>query len=278
MAFFQINMFSPALGFPVDLNVFIPTPKSDDCETVPYPAYFTKGVRFPVLYLLHGAYGDHTDWGRLTSIEKYADQYKLAVIMPAAANSFYQNMYRGGAYLTYLTQELPAFVEKYFPVRSREKNYVAGASMGGYGALRIALARPDKFAACASLSGAIDIEEIHKMQSSDESQGPFRWSDIFEFPDKIEGSEADLFARIEELLRRQAPLPRIYQTVGTEDFIYHANVTAREKLEKLEKLGLDYTYEEYPGIHDWYFWDAHIQDVLRWLNLTGDTVKEGGDE
>lgn len=276
MAFFQVNLFSPTLGIPVDVNVFIPTPNSDEVLNNKNSAYFTRGVRFQVLYLLHGAYGDHTDWFRLTSIEKYATVHKLAVVMPGAANSFYQDMFRGGPYLTFLTEELPAFVEKNFPVsRRREDNFTAGLSMGGYGALKVALTRPDKFSACASLSGAIDLEEIYGETKDGSLDGPFRWGDIFEDPEAITGSAADLFAMIEKLQKEGAQLPRIYQTVGTEDFIWPANRKAKERL---EKLGLDYTYEEHPGIHDWDFWDTHIQDVLDWLKLRDDSIREGGED
>ena len=273
MAFFQVNMFSPTLGFPVDVNVFIPTPNSDEVLNNKDSAYFCEGARFQVLYLLHGAYGDHTDWFRLTSIEKYATAHKLAVVMPAAANSFYQDMFRGGAYLTFLAEELPAFIEKYFPVSTRRSDtFAAGLSMGGYGALKLALTKPEKFSACASLSGAIDIEGICRENLDGGMEGPFRWGDILEDPNAIGGSGADIFAMIEDLRKKGTDLPRIYQTVGTEDFIYPANVKARERFEKMD---LDYTYEEFPGIHDWDFWDAHIQDVLGWLGLRDDSIREG---
>ena len=276
MAFFQVNMFSPVLGFPVDVNVFVPTPNSDEVLNNKDSAYFTDGAKFQVLYLLHGAYGAHTDWFRLTSIEKYATLRKLAVVMPAAANSFYQDMRIGSAYLTFLTQELPAFIEKMFPVSTRrEDTFAAGLSMGGYGALQLALTLPEKFCACASLSGAIDIAEIYRETRDETMDGPFKWNCIFENPEALEGSDADLFAKIRRLQTAGRPVPRIYQTVGTEDFIYPANLKAKEKL---EKMGLDYTYAEYPGIHDWDFWDTHIQDVLEWFGLRGDSIRPAGKE
>ncbi len=275
MAFFQVNLFSPVLGFPVDVDIFVPTPNSDEVLNNKNSDYFTEGVKFQVLYLLHGAYGDHTDWFRLTSIEKYATLHKLAVVMPAVANSFYQDMHTGGAYLRFLTEELPEFVEKMFPVSTRrEDTFAAGLSMGGYGALQLALTKPEKFCACASLSGAIDIVESCREFTEGQLGGPFRWDAIFEDPGKIEGSDADLFEKIRRLKAASRPVPRIYQTVGTEDFIYAANQTAREKLEKLD---LDYTYTEHPGIHDWDFWDTHIQDVLNWFGLRDDSIRPGED-
>lgn len=272
MAFFQVNFFSPVLGFNTDINVFIPTPNSDELLNHKKSDYLYDGAKFQVMYLLHGAYGDYTDWMRLTSIEKYAQEHKLAVIMPSASNSFYQNMFRGSNYLTYLTEELPEFAEKMFPVsKKRENTFVAGLSMGGYGAVKLAFTRPEKYAACASLSGAIDLRAVMGKLDSGEIDGPFRWRDLFETPEDLEASDADLFALIGKRKQEGVELPKIFQTCGTEDFIYDANVSAREKL---EQLGVDLTYEEHPGIHDWDYWDTHIKRVLDWLPLANDSIKE----
>lgn len=272
MAFFQVNFFSPTLGFNTDVNVFIPTPNTDEVLNNKNSDYFFDGAKFQVMYLLHGAYGDFTDWMRLTSIEKYATQHKLAVVTPSASNSFYQDMFYGSSYLTYLTEELPEFIEKMFPVsKKRENTFVAGLSMGGYGAVKLALTKPEKFAACASLSGAIDICSIAEGIKTGDLSGPFKWFDIFEKPEEIEGSDADLFALIAKLQKADVEIPKIFQTVGTEDFIYPSNVTAKARL---EELGVDFTYEEHPGIHDWDYWDTHIQRVLDWFSLADDSIKE----
>ena len=99
MAFFHMNFFSPTLLVGTDVNVFIPTPDSGELSTGQDIGYFHDGVKYPVLYLLHGAYGDYSDWARLTGIERYAQAHKIAVVMPSADNSFYQDMYRGGQYV-----------------------------------------------------------------------------------------------------------------------------------------------------------------------------------
>ena len=272
MAFFQVNFFSPTLGFNTDLHVFIPTPNSDELLNHKRSDYFKPGAKFQVLYLLHGAYGDNTDWTRLTSIEKYAQKHRLAVVMPSASNSFYQNMYCGSDYLTYLTEELPAFVQALFPISTkRENTFVAGLSMGGYGAVKLAVEKPQQYAACASLSGAIDLAAIMGQVSSGEITGPFRWDAVFEHPQQVVGSDADLFALIEKRKQQGAVLPRIFQSCGTEDFIYKANVSAAQKL---RALGVELTYEEHPGIHDWDYWDTHIQRALDWMQLADDSVAE----
>ena len=182
-------------------------------------------------------------------------------------------MFRGSRYLSYITEELPRFIEKMFPVSpERGDHFVAGLSMGGYGAVRAALEKPDQFCACASLSGAVDLEAIYRATSSDTMEGPFKWDNLFEHPEEIPSSDADLFALIEKRRSEGAPLPRIYLTVGTEDFIYPANLSAKARL---EAMGVDFTYAEYPGIHDWDFWDTHIQDALDWFQLKNDTIQAG---
>lgn len=272
MAFFQVNFFSTVLCFNTDINVFIPTPNSDEILNHKKSDYLYDGAKFQVLYLLHGAYGDYMDWMRLTSIEKYAQNHKLAVVMPSASNSFYQDMYCGSAYLTYLMEELPKFVESIFPIsKKRENTFVAGLSMGGYGALRLALEKPEKYAACASLSGAIDLGGLMEKFRDGSIEGPFRWDVLFEHPEQFEGSAADLFAIIAKRKAENRPLPAIFQSCGTEDFIYPLNVRARDRL---KAMGVDLTWEEHPGIHDWDYWDTHIRRVLDWLPLAENSVKE----
>ncbi|WP_411676454.1 alpha/beta hydrolase [Caproicibacter sp.] len=272
MAFIHTNFFSAVLGFNTDLNVFVPTPNSDEILNHKALGYFHKGSRFQVLYLLHGAYGDYTDWMRLTSIEKYAQNHKLAVIMPSASNSFYQDMCFGSNYLTYLTEELTTFVKATFPVsRKRENTFTAGLSMGGYGALKLALTKPEQYSCSASLSGALDIAALFADDAPAGRERPFLPESLFKHPEQIEGSDADLFALIRKLQSRKEALPRIFQSCGTEDFIYPINQSAKRKL---EALGVDLTYEEHRGIHDWDYWDTNIQRVLDWLPLVNDAVNE----
>lgn len=272
MAFFHCHFFSPTLHSNTDVHIFIPTPNSDEVLNSKRSDYFHEGVKYQVLYLLHGAYGDYTDWIRQSSVEKYAHDHKLALVMPSVSNSFYQDMYHGGAYLTYLLEELPRFVRIMFPISGkREDTFTAGLSMGGYGALRLAFQKPDAYAACASLSGAIDLQAVMADVRRGTLNGPFLWDAIFEHPEAVEGTDADLFALIARRKKEGVQLPRVFQSCGTKGFIYKTNVVAREKM---EKLGVDLTYEEHPGIHNWDYWDKHIQRVLNWLPLKNGTVIE----
>jgi S-formylglutathione hydrolase FrmB len=213
----------------------------------------------PVLYLLHGLSDDHTIWLRRTSIERYVASMGLAVVMPNAHRSFYTNMVSGGAYWDFVSEELPELIAKFFNLApERDKTFVAGLSMGGYGALKLGLRLPEKFAAVASLSGVTDI--VHRAATAG-------WNDIpWIFGDKpIAGSTNDLFYLAEQLVRNDLPRPKIYQCCGTEDFLYQDNLKFKQHLERLQ---IDFTYNEAPGIHSWDFWDIHIQNVLKWLPLT----------
>lgn len=272
MALLQCNFFSKALCFGTDVNVMIPTPNSDEVLNEKDSSYFYPGAKYQVLYLLHGAYGDYSDWLRWSSIEKYAATRCLAVVMPCASNSFYQDMYRGSDYLTYLTKELPEFIQAMFPVsKKREHNFTAGLSMGGYGAVKIALERPDLFSKCISLSGAVDIVGVQEGIEEGEMQGPFRWDAIFESPARIEGSDADLMALYDKKRQQGCEMPDIFLSCGREDFIYPKNLTAKAKL---EALGANLTYEEHSGIHDWDYWDLHIKRAIDWLGLANRPVTE----
>ena len=111
MANIHCNYYSDALKLNTDINVVIPTPNSDELMNNKDTSYWHPGAKYQVLYLLHGTYGDYSDWCHLTSIEKYAQNHKIMVVMPSVANSFYQDMVIGPKYLTFLTEELPQYIQ-----------------------------------------------------------------------------------------------------------------------------------------------------------------------
>ena len=125
MALIQCDFFSESLGFSTSMNVILPQPARE---------------RYRVLYLLHGMSDDHTIWCRRTSIERYVDPLGLAVVMPAVHRGYYTDMAAGYRYWTFISEELPALARSFFPLsHKREDTFVAGLSMGGYGAFKLAL-------------------------------------------------------------------------------------------------------------------------------------------
>ena len=260
MALIQCDFFSEVLGLSCSMNVILPQQTTNQIGL----ENRATGKKHPTLYLLHGLSDDHTIWLRRTSIERYVAPLGLAVVMPAVHRSFYTDMERGYRYWTFISEELPSICRSFFPLSDRrEDNFVAGLSMGGYGAFKLALSCPDRFAAGASLSGAVDIaahNDAKEVQSNPEAEN------IFGDLSKIRGSRNDLFHLARQVAESDGPKPKLFQCVGTEDFLYRDNIRFRDFA---KELNLDLTYEEGPGIHEWGFWDKMIQRVLEWLPIGG---------
>lgn len=213
----------------------------------------------PVLYLLHGLSDDCTAWERRTSIERYAAEHGIAVVMPEVRRSFYTDEAVGERYWTYIADELPSIVRRTFRVSHESADtFVAGLSMGGFGALKLALHRPEQFAAAASLSGALVLEQLGRMtEDTVLSRRLFDGRPIAGTVDDIPG-----------LLERAAPgsLPALYVLCGTEDALIDQN---RDVIALAEQLGHPITTDLRPGEHEWGLWDAGIRDVLDWLPIQG---------
>ncbi|TJY42643.1 esterase family protein [Cohnella pontilimi] len=250
MARFECSFFSSTLGLHTAMNVILPDgpPKT----------------RFPTLYLLHGLSDDHTNWLRRTSVERYAEAHGLAVVIPNVHRSFYTDMKHGLPYWTFISEEVPSLARSWFPLsEDRERNYAAGLSMGGYGAFKLALRCPDRFAAGVSLSGALDAAHLRE---DGPVLTPAEFERIFGSDEALRNSQDNLFHAAETLAAGSAPAPKLFQCCGTEDFLYGANLRFRDHA---RKLGFDLYYEEGPGSHEWGYWDAGIQRALDWLPIPG---------
>ncbi len=192
----------------------------------------------------------------------------LAVVMPAVDRSFYTDMARGNRYWTFISEELPGICRAFFPLSARrEETFVAGLSMGGYGAFKLALRCPGRFAAAASLSGALDVVGLF----ADRPERRGEWENIFGDLERLRGSDNDLFHLADRLARSDGPKPALFQWCGTEDELYPYNVRFRDHA---LALGLSLTYREGPGGHDWARWDEQIRNVLRWLPLRGECADD----
>lgn len=248
MPLLHTHFHSNVLNLAVSTDAIIPEPDSENPRQ-----------DYPVLYLLHGLSDDHTIWQRRTSIERYIAEMDLAVVMPGVDRSWYTDMARGPKYWTYISEELPTIARHLFPLSDRPQDtFVAGLSMGGYGAFKLALTYPDRYAAAASLSGALDVAVLaDEVEQADAEE----LTSIFGDLQTIRGGPNDLFALAEKAARSAPPL---FQFCGTEDFLYEQNLRFRDHA---QNLGLDLTYHEAPGEHDWGLWDTWIQHVLDWLPI-----------
>lgn len=255
MALIECSFYSEMLGFNTSMYVILPQQTTTQIGL--------KGSaqkdRYPTLYLLHGLSDDHSIWLRRTGIERYVSEMGLAVVMPKVHRSFYTDMKHGYKYWSFLSEELPSIARQFFPLSDRrEDTFAAGLSMGGYGAFKWALRRPDCIAAAASLSGALDVtgREMEDMMSAD-----FKLIFGDQSP---KGSDDDLLHLLHTCNQQAAQKPKLYQCCGTEDFLYREN---QRFLEAASLTSIEHEYHEGPGNHSWDYWDARIQDVLKWLPL-----------
>ncbi len=263
--FMTCHYFSSLLKRNVEINVVVPTPEGNEQITAEGKASrydYEKGL--PVVYLLHGAYGDNNSWMRFSSVERYAQAHGCIAVMAGVENSFYQNLAHGSQYFTFMTEELPAYITRIFPAsKKREDTAVAGFSMGGYGAWFLALSRPDLYGKAASMSGALDIAALYQSAQKGEVDSPFHWDESFgEDLEHLEGSDKDLFALLARD-QKNGCLPELYQSCGDQDFLYELNQNVHKRV---EEMGISTLYYEVPGhMHNWDFWDQDIRRILDWM-------------
>jgi putative tributyrin esterase len=249
MALLTCDFFSESLMVGTSITVVLPQETEEQIGLLDV----VRDGPPPVLYLLHGLSDDHTAWTRYTSIERYAAARGLAVVMPAAGRSFYADEAHGHRYWTYVSEELPDVVGQFFNVsRGAADTFVAGLSMGGYGALKLALNHPDRYGAAACLSGALDMKAF--------AEDPDREEVMDRVFDHTVKPSDDLFALVESA----SGVPALHVSCGTEDRWYASSLRFAEAA---AAAGIDVTTDFRPGGHEWPLWDAVIQDVIAWLPI-----------
>lgn len=249
MAFATINCFSEVLEVGISLSVVLP--QATEAQIGVGSAQ--RAGDPPLLYLLHGLSDDHSAWPRYTSIERYADERGLAVVMPAVGRSFYADERCGHRYWSFVSEELPSLVSGFFRVTDDPaKTFVAGLSMGGYGALKLALSHPQRYAAAASLSGVADLRTLLER------------GERAEILQRVFGGEVradeDLFALLDAA--ELSALPRLWVGCGTEDHLLQGNL---DFVARAQAAGATITSDFRPGDHTWDLWDALLPTVLDFL-------------
>jgi S-formylglutathione hydrolase FrmB len=232
MAFCQLHWSSKVLGKQTTTWLLLP-------EDLPGP--------FPTFYLLHGHSDDHTMWLRRTRIEPYVAGKPLIVVMPDGGRGWYTNNENGPAWAEHIGVELPGFIEKNFPaIASREGRFVGGLSMGGYGALRLALGYPERFISANSHSGSV-------LFGTKPQTDPMRQLAVGKNP---AGTDHDLLVLAQ---RARATLPRLRIDCGVDDFLIEDN---RALHQKFGEMRIPHEYQEFPGAHTWDYWDLHVQEAM----------------
>jgi len=260
MALIQVNYLSKALFRTVPVNVVLPVDKIS-FETMDYLGAPEEG--FPVLFLLHGLLGNYTDWVSGTRIQRWAEDAGLAVVMPSGDNAFYvPGLTPNNDYGTFIGQELPQVMRQMFPLsHRREDTFIAGLSMGGFGAIRNGMKYAETFSRIVDLSSGIHFFDPDFASVAGE-EGVF--GDLKEAAKTDKNhyvAYADMKARIEA---GEFAAPEFYLACGTDDPLMDVNVRFRDLL---VADGLAVTWDEEPRGHDWDFWDSQIKKVVDWLPL-----------
>lgn len=263
MAFVRCDFISKSLMRTVTINAIVPTDKlSFGPNPVPAPE------KYKTLILLHGVFGNYTDWINGTRIQRWAEAKNLIVIMPSGENKFYcDNKNSGDNFSKFIGEELLEFARKTFPCSDKpEDTFIAGLSMGGFGALTNAFRHNENFGAVAALSAALIGDQVvnSKYEGGWNLGSREYFESMFGPIENYKGSENDYYALIDNLVKEGKKIPAIYMCCGTEDGLFAPNTAFHEHL---TELGIEHKWEFGPGRHDWDFWDTYIQNVLEWLPL-----------
>lgn len=250
MAYMTINYNSPTIGMHQNLTVILPEDSS----------FFNPNAeskKLKSVLLLHGLASDETTYMRYTSIERYANEHQLAIIMPNVDHSAYTNMRYGHSYYDYIL-EIYEYVHQILPLSTkREDNFIAGHSMGGYGTIKFALTQPEKFSKAAPLSAAFNIQHLLELQWIDYSPKAITGENT-----SAEGTHLDVYYLLEQAVKAKQTIPQLLIMCGTEDFLYQDNL---DFVEALESYNVDYQFEDGPGVHDYAYWDQAIRRALSWF-------------
>jgi putative tributyrin esterase len=240
MAHFEVDFLSYSFGRSVSFTAIIPSAASSDLSDYKRNQY--KDIPLlPALYLLHGSMNDNLTWGQYTSIERYAEERQIAVFMISGENRGFVN--RGkDHFFDFLEDELPSFCERMFPISTRkEDRYIAGLSMGGFGAYFHGLSQPERYEAIGSFSGPMNT----------------RLSEI--------GKTTPLML-LREAKKNGTPFPALFLTIGDKDFLYQDNVFF---LKFCQDNGIKIHSEIIKGYgHEWRFWDLAVRHFLDWIPRT----------
>lgn len=263
MALTQIHYWSASLEKMAMATVIVP-------QGLPGP--------YATWYLLHGLSDDHSAWTRRTSVERYADGLPVIIVMPDGERGWYTDSRTNpkGRFESALVRDLVPFVDAAFrTLAGREHRVISGLSMGGYGAVKLALKHPGLFCAAASHSGALG-RGAAKIVGTDPWNVEVRavfGADPRGGPDDVHALAASFKGRIAPALRgrrtgpppspgRGATAPALRIDCGLKDFLLHDN-RAFHRL--LTRLKVPHEYHERPGAHTWEYWDREIQALIPWF-------------
>lgn len=263
MAWIQMNLLSQKLMRTVPVNVIMPADK------MIFPGMKQREEKpYKTLYLLHGVFGNYTDWVNGSRIQRFAEENDLVVIMPSGDNAFWIDHPKSVNYYgEFVGQELVELTRKIFPLsKKREDTFIGGLSMGGYGAIRNGLKYYENFSAIIALSSALIIEDVQTRTND----APFflETRDYAEalFGDLSKVLESDINPKflVKMMKQKGIDIPTFYMACGEQDSLLGVN---QQFADFLKEKDVPVTLEIGPGNHEWDFWDTYIQRALKWLPL-----------
>jgi len=248
---------------------------------VALPPHYDPAQRYPVLWLLHGYGGDDSNWIKLTNFVHDAAAYRMIVVLPAVGDSWYVDAAHDTTQRAeeYMIRELPAAIERRFLIDTT-RQAIAGLSMGGYGAVMLALRHPDRYTVAGSLSGALSVPATYDSVSK-KVAGP---SLVHAFGALVvQNSAADPFYLIHAVTKAAAAgnlpnarLSYFYVAIGTHDGFPTFLPASRAFTDSLRAHRVDYEYHEIPGTHSWKFWGTELPPLLQavWARIGAPRSKQ----
>lgn len=251
------DIFSQTLEMDTGLSVVAPN------------AALSRGGPYKTCYLLHGLCGSNGNFVDYSLLPAYTEELETIFIMPETGRSFYADMEYGQRFFSYVAEELPTIVGRVFAVsQNREDTEVMGVSMGGYGALKCALSKPERYGRCGAFSsGPLFLREgLAHMQTeagrreAAETYGKQLMADFAAaFGPKMEWRPENDLTELANAAAGNPAKPAIYMTCGDRDFFAADNRRFHDLLKALE---YDVVYEELPGTHNWDFFNAALKRAL----------------
>lgn len=238
-----------------------------------FPKEYKNKNNYKVVYLLHGLHGCNSDWLNYTMLPVYANNYNMIFIMPDAVRSFYTDMKYGQKYFSYILEELPEICKSFFNIsHSREDTAVMGASMGGYGALKTALSKPEQYSCCCAFSSAcLFLKEGMDYQRAENESEKFKQQfgeqlirDFYgAFGRELEWSPEIEILELAKKSGQKDVKPKIFSAIGRSDYFYSDNIRFKNEM---EKLSFNFAFEEWEGEHNWYFFNQALKKGIEFFD------------
>jgi putative tributyrin esterase len=230
-------------------------------------SYAKSKANYPVLYLLHGAYGHFSDWLKSTpnkeTVKNLADQYNLIIVMPEGENfGFYINspVNKSSQFETYIIEEvIPKIDKTYRTAANKNGRAITGLSMGGHGALYLSTRHSELFAAAGSMSGVVDLGNIWDPNSADRKKMMEQAFGNGDVPRETYASFA-VINMTDKMRTNKLPL---FIDCGVDDFLIELN---RELHRRLVYEKIPHEYTERPGAHTWEYWENALPYQLLFFN------------